>query len=416
MKPRILIALLGALATSGWTPAQASVVTDWNAITLICVQGQVAPVAIPANRAGPPGLLDTALVQAAVHDAVQANQGRFEAYHYENPALLGVGSAEAAAAAAAYGVLVGMYGAANPCLATVTNPAVTYAGDPGLQAGNEAAAALLPLRRETFALPDFFGGTEPGEWRPTLPALAPAGFRFLTLTAPFVLNKNSQFRPPRQPPLSSVAYAREYNEVKALGSLANSSRTPEQTDLARFWLANPFHTWHATVRSIAEAHVADVGDQARLFALVSLASADAAISCWDSKFHYGFWRPETAIHEGDNDGNPGTAGDPDWVSFIPAPPYPDHSSGANNLAGSIMRIMELYFGDEFEFSITSSTPGLLVNPRPYHRFSDASLDVAEVRILQGIHFRHADETGRRQGRRVAHWVFMKSLRPVPGTN
>ena len=180
MKPRILIALLGALATSGWTPAQASVVTDWNAITLICVQGQVAPVAIPANRAGPPGLLDTALVHAAVHDAVQANQGRFEAYHYENPALRGVGSAEAAAAAAAYGVLVGMYGAANPCLATVTNPAVTYAGDPGLQAGNEAAAALLPLRRPTFALPDdpFTGGTDPGEWRPTLPALAPGGVPF----------------------------------------------------------------------------------------------------------------------------------------------------------------------------------------------------------------------------------------------
>jgi hypothetical protein len=417
MKPKILIALLGALATSGWTPAQASVVTDWNAITLICVQGQVAPVAIPANRAGPPGLLDTALVHAAMHDAVQANQGRFEAYHYENPALRGVGSAEAAAAAAAYGVLVGMYGAANPCLATITNPAVTYAGDPGLQAGNEAAAALLPLRRPTFALPDdpFTGGTNPGEWRPTT-GVTQAAFRFLTVTAPFVLNRNSQFRPPRQPPLSSVAYAREYNEVKALGSLANSSRTPEQTDLARFWLANPFHAWHATVRSIAGAHVADVGDQARLFALVSLASADAAISCWDSKFHYSFWRPETAIHEGDNDGNPGTAGDPAWVSFIPSPPYPDHSSGANNLAGSIMRIMELYFGDEFEFSITSSTPGLLVNPRPYHRFSDASLDVAEVRILQGIHFRHADEQGRRQGRRVAHWVFMTSLRPVPGTN
>jgi len=219
MKPRILIALLGALATSG--PVQASVVTDWNAITLICVQGQVAPVAIPANRAGPPGLLDTALVQAAVHDAVQANQGRFEAYRYENPALRGVGSAEAAAAAAAYGVLVGMYSAANPCLATVTNPAVTYAGDPGLQAGNEAAAALLPLRRATFALPDdpFTGGTDPGDWRPTLPALAPGAFRFLTVTAPFVLIKNSQFRPPRQPPLSSVAYAREYNEVKALGFL-----------------------------------------------------------------------------------------------------------------------------------------------------------------------------------------------------
>jgi hypothetical protein len=424
MKSKTLIALLGAVTASGWSPARASVVTDWNAITLTCVQGQVAPVAIPANRAGPPGFLDIALVHAAVHDAVQANQGRFEAYHYENPALLGVGSPAAAAAAAAYGVLVGLYGADDPCLAAVTNPAVTYAGDLGLQAGNEVAAALLPLYRPTFALPDdpFTGGTAPGEWRPTPPLLAAGAFRFLTVTAPFTLNRSSQFRPPRQPPLSSVAYAREYNEVKSLGALNDTplttvTRTPEQTDLARFWLTNPFHAWQATVRSIAEAHLEDVGDQARLFALVSLANADAAISCWESKYHYNFWRPETAIREGDNDGNPGTAGDPDWVPFIPTPPYPDHSSGANNLGGSTTGILELYFGsDEFEFSITSSTPGLLVNPRPYHRFSDASLEVVEVRILHGVHFQTADEAARRQGRRVAHWVFMKSLRPVPGTN
>jgi len=416
MKPRILIALLAAVAASGWAPAHASVVTDWNAITMVCVAGQVAPVAIPGNRPNPSGLLDIALVHAALHDAVQTNQGRFEVYHYENAALRGVGSPEAAAAAAAYGVLVGMYGANNLCLAGVTNPAVTYAGDPGLQAGNEAAAALLPLRRPSFLLPDdpFTGGTAPGKWRPTAPTFTPGAFRFLTVTAPFVLIKNSQFRPPRQPPLSSVAYAREYNEVKSLGSLTSTARTAEQTDLARFWLTNPFHAWHATVRDIAAAHLDDVGDQARLFALVSLASADAAISAWDTKFHYSFWRPETAIHEGDNDGNPLTAGDPNWVPFTVAPPYPDHSSGANNLAGSIMRIMELYFGDEFEFSVASTTPGLLVNPRPYHRFSDASLDVVEVRILQGIHFRHADETARRQGRRVAHWVFKKALKPLPG--
>jgi hypothetical protein len=414
--------LLGALAASGWAPAQASVVTDWNAITLVCVQGQAAPVAIPPNRLGPTGNLDVALVHAAVHDAVQAHQGRFEPYHYENPALLGVGSPEAAAAAAAYGVLVGLYGADNPCLAAVTNPAVTYAGDPGLQTGNEAAAALLPLYRPSFALPPepdepFTGGTAPGEWRPTPPALAPGAFRFLTVTAPFVLNRPSQFRPPRQPPLSSVAYARQYNEVKSKGALNDTllttvTRTPEQTDLARFWTTSPFHAWHGTVRAIAEAHLADIGDQARLFALVSLAAADASITAWETKYHYNFWRPEIAIREGDNDGNPRTAGDPNWVPFIPSPPYPDHSSGANNLAGSITGILELYFGNEFEFSIASSTPGLLVNPRPYHRFSDASLDVVEVRILQGIHFRHADEQGRRQGRRVAHWVFMKALRPV----
>jgi hypothetical protein len=240
-------------------------------------------------------------------------------------------------------------------------------------------------------------------------------FRFLTVTAPFVLNKNSQFRPPRQPPLSSVAYAREYNEVKALGSLTSAARTTEQTDLARFWLTTPFHAWHATVRAIAEAHLDDIGDQARLFALVSLANADAAISCWESKYHYNFWRPITAIREGGNDGNPLTVGDPSWVPFTGTPPYPDHSSGANNLSGSTTGILALYFGDQFEFSIESFIPGV-VNPRLYHRFSDAALDVVEVRILQGIHFRHADETARRQGRRVAHWVFMKSLRPVPGTN
>ena len=362
------------------------------------------------------------MAHAAIHDAVQAHQGRFEPYHYDNAALRGVGSPEAAAAAAAYGVLVGLYGADEPCLVGVENPAVTYAGDAGLQAGTETAAALVLLYRPAFPVPPepnqpFTGGTDPGEWRPTPPLLAPGAFRFLTQTAPFVLNRSSQFRPQRQPPLSSMAYARDYNEVKALGGLTNSARTLEQQDLANFWLTNPFHTWHATVRTIANAHVADIGDQARLFALVSLSSADAAISCWESKFHYNFWRPETAIREGNNDLNAFTVGDPAWVPFIVSPPYPDHSSGANNLAASITGSLANFFGtDEFEFSITSSIAGLLVNPRPYHRFSDASLDVVEVRILQGIHFRFADAQARRQGLRVANWVFNNALQPVSGAD
>jgi hypothetical protein len=126
--PRALIALIGAASLSWSLPIHADAVTTWHAVTINCVQGPVTP----ANRAGPVGLLDIALVQAAVHDAVQAIQGRFEAYHYENAALLGAGSPEAAAAAAAYGVLAGLYGADDPCLATVTDPAVTYAGDPGM--------------------------------------------------------------------------------------------------------------------------------------------------------------------------------------------------------------------------------------------------------------------------------------------
>ena len=167
--------------------------------------------------------------------------------------------------------------------------------------------------------------------------------------------------------------------------------------------------------------MADIGDQARLFALLSLSSADAAISCWETKFHYSFWRPEPAIHEGDNDGNAFTVGDPGWRPFTVSPPYPDHSSGANNLAASITGTLANFFGtDEFEFSITSSppitTPPLLVNPRPYHRFSDASLDVVDVRIYQGLHFRFADEQARRQGLRVANWVFKNALEPVSDAN
>jgi hypothetical protein len=407
---RIHLALISAISLSWALPTQADVVTEWNAVTTAC----------SGNRAGPSGLFDIALVQTAVHDAIQAIQGRFEAYEYENAALLGVGSPAAAAAAASHRTLVGLYGAGNPCLAAVIDPAVTYAGDPGLQAGNEAAAALLPLYRPSFTLPSdpFLGGTAPGEWRPTLPAFAPGAFRFQTVTAPFVLNRPSQFRPPPPPPLWSVAYARDYNEVKALGALTNSTRTPEQNELALFWQLNPVAAWNATLRSIADAHVADIGDKARLFALANLAAADSVITCWDSKYHFNFWRPITAIQEGDNDLNQRTVGDPTWLPMIPTgtPPYPDYTSGFNNLSGSFTGMLELYFGtDEFEFSILSPAAGLTVNPRQYHRFSEAAQEGVEVRILQGIHFRFADEQARRQGRRVAHWVFMKSLRPVPGT-
>ena len=271
-----------------------------------------------------------------------------------------------------------------------------------MQAGNEAAAALLPLYRPSFALPSdpYLGGTAPGEWRPTLPASAPGAFRFQTVTAPFVLNRPSQFRPEPLPPLSSVAYARAYDEVKALGSLTNSTRTPEQFELTQVWALNPVVTFNATVRSIAEANVPDIGDKARLLALVNLAAADALITCWDSKYHYSFWRPETAIREGDNDLNQRTVGDPNWLPFVTTPPYPDYTSGFNNLAGSFTGMLELYFGtDEFEFSILSPTPGLSVNPRPYHRFSEAAQEVVEVRILQA--FTSGSRTNRRAVRAAA---------------
>jgi len=397
----------------GWTaPVHADVVTDWNAITQRCVLGGPTP----ANRGGPPGLLDIALVQAAVHDAVQAIEGRFRAYLYSNPDRLGAGSPEAAVASATFDLLAALYGANDPCLAGVADPAVTYAGDDGLLAGHEAAAALLPAYRPAFVAPidPFVGGTEPGQWRPE-PGVAQGAFTFMAHTTPFVLNRPSQFRPPRQPPMTSEQYRREYDEVKAYGSLTGSARTPEQTDLARFWVSPP-STWVSALRAIAAANVPGIGDKARLLALASLAAADAQITIYDSKYHFNFWRPSTAIHEGEHDGNPNTVGDVEWKPLLPTPPYPEYSSGANCLSGAMVATLQLFFGtDDFDFSITSPAAGLSTNPRVYTRFSDAAQEMVDVRILQGIHFRSGDEEGRRQGARVAHWAFMMFLRPLPGS-
>ena len=400
-------------ACAGWaSPAQANVATDWNAITLRCVQG--APPTIPANRGGPVGLLDVALVQAAVHDAVQAIEGRFEQYQYKKS---GNGSVNAAVAAAAYGVLVGLYGIDDPCLDGIEDPAATYAGDAGVQSGAAAAAALLPLYRQTFQSPldPFLGGTGPGEWRPT-PGFTEGANTFMAFTAPFVLERTSQFRPQRQPPMESHVYAQEYEEVRKLGSLTGSTRSPEQTDLARFWMANPISTWYGALRGIIDNAGLNVGDSARLLALASLAAADGQMTIYETKYWYNFWRPITAIHFGDTDGNPTTEGQPGWEPLVQTPPYPDYSSGANCLAASILTTVQLFFGsDELEFSVLSSIGGLTKNPRVYTRLSDAMQDIVEVRILQGIHFRSADEEGRRQGARVAHWTVQKFLRPVPGS-
>jgi PAP2 superfamily len=200
-----------------------------------------------------------------------------------------------------------------------------------------------------------------------------------------------------------------------MGAATNSSRTGEQTDLALFWYSNYLILWYQTLRAIATAHLSSIDDSARLFALVSLAMGDAAITAWDTKLHYAFWRPHTAIHEADNDGNPETSSDPNWKPLANNPNYPDYTSGANNLTGAITGMLELFFGtDEMTFTVT--TTYALANPQmptlTFHCFSDAANDVLNARVWEGIHFRFADVQGRKQGRHVAQWVFSHFLRSV----
>ena len=417
------------LAWAGFAHADAA--TYWNAVTV---------TAVGTGRPGPQGLLDIALVQGAVHDAVQAIDGRFEPYHVE---MSGAdGSREAAATAAAYYVLIGMY-PTQTALTTTYNDYVNnhgLAGDPGLAVGQQVAAAFLPLRRNPpSVLPGDNSSTDPGRWRPTDSFLqgsgpgngtpgppfgppapfAAGGFPWMATSKPYTFKKSDKFRDGPPPALTSARYRREYDEVRTLGARLDTAitevkRTAAQTDLAYFYADNLPALVYRAVRAIADEHLHRIGDSARLLALVGFATADAGITAWDSKYHFNFWRPLTAIREGDNDGNWRTVGDANWEPVINNPNYSDHTSGANNLVGSTTRMLARFFGKDkkFTFTVSSTFPLAIQKERQYERFSDMAEDVVNVRIYQGIHFRTADEVARKQGRRVSDWVFKRFLRPL----
>jgi hypothetical protein len=235
---------------------------------------------------------------------------------------------------------------------------------------------------------------------------------------PFTLTRPSQFRAPPPPPLTSADYAKDYDEVKAVGALTSTTRTAEQTDVAQFWAGNYIVIWNQLLRDISAAHVVDIADSSRFFALAEMATADAVISSWDSKNYYAFWRPITAVREGENDTNARTVGDASWLPLITTPNYPDHTSGANNVTRAMTRIFEHFFeSDRMTFSITTTNTGpTQKDTRTYNRFSDVAQEVVDARIYSGLHFRFADEAARTQGRNVADWVFRNFLRPVAGTD
>jgi len=208
--------------------------------------------------------------------------------------------------------------------------------------------------------------------------------------------------------LTSGEYVRDYNEVKALGLLSGSARTQAQTDLALFYSDNFIVLWQRTLRGIGGT-IDSLGDNARLFALSEVAAIDSVISSWETKKFYNFWRPQTAINLGESDGNSRTAGDSTWLPYVATPPYPDYSSGANNLTGSITRTLAHLLGDKTTFSVFSTPANRTII---YDRFSDMADDVVDVRVYQGIHFRFADTVGRRQGAHVADWAISHFLRPI----
>jgi hypothetical protein len=359
-------------------------------------------------------MVDIALVQIAVHDAVQAIEKRFEPYLFEVEHASGRRSA--AVAAAAHDVLVGMY----PMQAEKLDPLYFayladngLTGDPGLAVGQQAAARLLTVRRANPdpLPPPFVGSNEVGKWRPTpsFQGNPPAPPPFSAMAAPwmakldpFTLTSPARFRAEPPPERTSDRYTRDFNEVKALGSLTSTARSAEQTDLAYFYSGNIPAQWNSALRGVATRYLRKTGDTARLFALANMATADALISSWDSKTHYVIWRPITAIVEAANDDNPHTVADASWQPLINTPNYPDYTSGANNVAGAMTRTLD----------VTTAVPLAVRKTRTYRRFSDAADDMVEARMLLGIHFRFADVAARTQGRQVADWTVNHYLLPL----
>jgi hypothetical protein len=419
MKHRVIPITLAALL-AGAISARADAVLDWNLIA--------AQTIFAAGRPGPSVVLDLAVVQATVHDAVQAYDKGFEPYATEISGASG--SPAAAVAKATRDILVNRFPAPAQ-VASVDTAYTNYlaanglaADDPGVSVGAAAAAGMIALRMGDGAFPNpppvFNGANVVGMWRPTpswLPGPPPSGasmaIPWLGAVTPFVVLNTDQFVAPPPPALGSGLYREEYNEVKALGALVGSGRTPEQTQIAYFWAENFFAQLNRVVRSLSETHLDSSADRARLFALVWIGAADSLITTWAGKLQYPTWRPITAINEGDFDGDPKTIGDINWQPLINTPNYPDHSSGANALTSGVMKMLALYFGtDEVAFTVTSTNPNANPNSRTYASFTDAALDVVEARILQGIHTRSADLNGRHLGKSVAKWVFKNALRPV----
>ena len=275
----------------------------------------------------------------------------------------------------------------------------------GIAVGDAAAAAMIAARTADgrFGLFRFLSGSGPGVWKPVLPAFGSDPNAWVKDVKPFLIDHASQFRSKGPDKLKSRKYAREFNEVKSLGSLTSTSRTADQTQAALYWMGNPPRTWNRIVNTILAEHPLSLIDNARLFAEIYLTVADTFIAVWDEKAHYSFWRPITAIREANTDGNRWTEPDTNWLPLVANPPYPEHPSGHLGLSGAVCTVLEQFFGtDEIGWTDTlPAVPPAVGLTRSYSNLSDAVEEIVAVRVWSGIHFRNADEASVRIAEQIA---------------
>jgi hypothetical protein len=365
-----------------------------------------------------------AITQAAVYDSVNALARTHEPYLVDVVAHP-LASRESAVAAAAHRVLTAFYPAQAAALdARLTASLATIpdgkAEDDGVALGRSVADQILALRQNDgseVVLPPYTGGTGPGEWRPQPPANTPGLHPHWGDVMPFAITSGDQFRPEAPPALDSAEYTAAFNEVKELGSLTSDTRTADQTAIARFWLnaagtATPIGHLNLMAQVAAQQQGNTLEENARLFAALNIAMADAVISCWDAKYEFSFWRPQTGIREADLDSNPDTVADAGWAPLFTTPPHPSYTSGHTSNSGAAAAVLAEFFGtDDISFTLDSQHP-LFPATRSYTSFSEAAEESAVSRMYGGIHWSFDNDVGLDAGNAVGQYVMANFLRPV----
>jgi membrane-associated phospholipid phosphatase len=389
-----------------------NVVLEWNQLALHAVgQARLSPVFVSR---------DLAITHAAVYDAVVAIDRSFEPYHAHVHASDGA-SLEAAAAQAAHDTLAALF----PSQASTFDAALAadLVGIPpgrasqGVEAGREAAQQILDWRSAdgSTAVVPYTPGSDPGDWQPTPPAKLPALAPQWPYVTPFAMTSGSQFRPDAPPDLTSAAYAAAFNLVKDLGSVGSTTRTDEQTQIAKFWndaLGTAFAMgyWNRVAAQVATDQGLGTVQDARLFALLNIAEADAQIACWDAKYTYNLWRPVTAIRAADTDGNPGTDSDATWTPLLTTPNFPSYTSAHSTLSAAAAGVLTALFGVNYSFTVSAeSVPGVT---RSFDSFGAAAAEAGQSRIYGGIHYQFDNQGGQALGHAVSGFVVANFLRPA----
>ena len=385
-------------------------VSTWNEIAATTIN-QPASTTGTAEERGPIYSTDLATVNIAIYDSLMAIVPTHKPFAVTPSASAAGASQEAAVAAAAYTVLAGLFPSRGAFYQTAYDTFIAGLADGdaktrGLAVGAQVAAGVLALRANdgrAVVLAPYVPGTEPGQFRGTNPV-----GRNNPYIRPFSLTSASQFRAPGPPSLTSAAYAADLNETKSLGAASSTTRTADQLELARFATENPALYWARNVRSLAMTD-ASLGTQARLMAALWVAHADAAIACFESKYHYQAWRPSSAITLADTDGNADTAADANWTPVVPTPNHPEYPAAHGCTTGATFEALRGFYGtSQITYDVNSTVSG---TTRHYTSTKALIDDMGTARIAGGMHFRTSTVDGAALGKNVADWVMSRHFQP-----